>query len=368
VLSKDILSQVDGLITFKLTSSQDRDAIGAWVEGSAEKQQWRDIWTRLPTMQRGQGVVWVPGRGILSTVTFPEKTTFDSSRTPKRGESKRTAQLKPINLDKLEQRLASVKAEVDANDPKALRPEITRLKAELAKKPATSAADPAAIEAADRHGFDRGFRKGFEDAVAQARQSLDVHRNLIGESIKNSCASITHTLSVLALDLQIPNDIPSGSPTGRTVPTPTRAPVEPQAARLPSPAARGENDVHRFARGVSIERREECEHEPPFRGFGADRAQIQDTAFGHAGDGFADQRAGMLGDRQIAARAAEDNRVMRGGRRSVGRTRSPHHTPSGSMMTTRPRRSSTRSTTVPAEYVLPAPDVPVKPRRSSSAS
>jgi hypothetical protein len=29
VLSKDVLSQVDGLIAFKLTSSQDRDAIGA---------------------------------------------------------------------------------------------------------------------------------------------------------------------------------------------------------------------------------------------------------------------------------------------------------------------------------------------------
>jgi hypothetical protein len=239
VLSKDILSQVDGLVTFKLTSSQDRDAIGAWVEGSAEKQQWRDIWTRLPTMQRGQGVVWMPGRGILSAVTFPEKTTFDSSRTPKRGESKRTAQLKPINLDKLEQRLASVKAEVDANDPKALRAEITRLKSELAKKPAAPAADPAAIEAADRHGFERGFRKGFEDAIAQARQSLDAHRNLIGESIKNSCASITHTLSVLTLDLQVPNDIPSGSPTGRTVPSPTRRPDASPAARLPSPAARG---------------------------------------------------------------------------------------------------------------------------------
>jgi hypothetical protein len=30
---------VDGLVAFKLVSSQDRDAIGAWVEGSADKQQ-----------------------------------------------------------------------------------------------------------------------------------------------------------------------------------------------------------------------------------------------------------------------------------------------------------------------------------------
>jgi uncharacterized protein len=239
VLSKDVLSQVDGLVAFKLTSSQDRDAIGEWVEGSADKQQWREIWASLPTMQRGQGVVWVPARGVLSTVTFPEKRTFDSSRTPKRGEAKRTAKLTPINRDKLQERLAAVKAEVDANDPKALRAEITRLKAELSKAPAAPAADPAAIEAADRHGFERGFRKGFQDAIAQAHQSLDVHRNLIGDSIKNFCASITHTLSILALDLQIPNDIQSGSPTGRTVPSPTRPPEASPAARSPSPTARG---------------------------------------------------------------------------------------------------------------------------------
>ena len=84
-----------------------------------------------------------------------------------------------------------------------------------------------------------------------------------------------------------------------------------------------ENDVHRFARRASIERRQEREHEPPFRGFCADCAQIQNTAFGHAGDGFADQPAGMLGDRQIAARASKDDHVMRGGRRPVGEDAQP---------------------------------------------
>jgi hypothetical protein len=232
------------LVAFKLTSSQDRDAIGAWVEGSADKQQWREIWASLPTMQRGQGVLWAPARGVLSTVKFPEKLTFDSSRTPKRGESKRTTTLKPINLDKLQERLSAVKAEVDANDPKALRAEITRLKAELAKKPAGAVeTDAAAIAAAEQRGFQRGFKDGFEDANAQARQSLDVHRNLIGESIKNFCASATHTLSVLTLDLQIPNDIESGSPTGRTVPAPTRPPVVPPAARSSSPAASGDGNL-----------------------------------------------------------------------------------------------------------------------------
>ena len=33
VVHKDVLSQADILIAMKLTASQDRDAIGAWIEG-----------------------------------------------------------------------------------------------------------------------------------------------------------------------------------------------------------------------------------------------------------------------------------------------------------------------------------------------
>jgi hypothetical protein len=111
VLSKDVLSQADGLIAMKLTSSQDRDALGAWIEGQADRADEKRMLARLPTMQRGHGIVWVPGRGVLTEAAFPEKTTFDSSATPKRGEVKRTATLKPIDLGKLKERLAAVESE-----------------------------------------------------------------------------------------------------------------------------------------------------------------------------------------------------------------------------------------------------------------
>lgn len=134
VIAKDVLSQIDGLVAFKLTSSQDRDAIGDWVEGQADKALWKEIWASLPTMERGQGVVWIPGRGILATVQFPEKSTFDSSRTPKRGErAKKTAAFKALDLGKLRERLSTIEAETKANDPKALRAEVVRLTAELRK-------------------------------------------------------------------------------------------------------------------------------------------------------------------------------------------------------------------------------------------
>lgn len=134
VLNKNVLSQVDGLIAFKLTSSQDRDALDSWIEGQADKAQGRAIKDQLPAMEIGQGVVWLPGRGVLATAKFPQKQTFDSSRTPKRGEKlKRTAALKPLNLGALKDQLAAVEAEAKANDPKKLRAEIAGLKAENQK-------------------------------------------------------------------------------------------------------------------------------------------------------------------------------------------------------------------------------------------
>lgn len=183
VISKDVLSQVDGLIAFKLTSSQDRDALSAWVEGSAEKEDWKTMRAALPAMKRGQGVVWIPGRGIMETVYFPEKSTFDSSRTPKRGEKKSTAALKPLDLGKLKERLSTVDAETKANDPKALRGEIAALRKELASKSSitqNTAADPKTIDAARTEGYQRGtqetapvwFRRGVEAAMAESKKAM----------------------------------------------------------------------------------------------------------------------------------------------------------------------------------------------------
>jgi uncharacterized protein len=86
VVHKDVLSQADLLIAMKLTASQDRDAIGAWIEGQADRQEGKRILGELPRLQQGEGYLWAPGRDILQQVRFPAIRTFDSSRTPRRGE------------------------------------------------------------------------------------------------------------------------------------------------------------------------------------------------------------------------------------------------------------------------------------------
>lgn len=165
VLSKNVLSQADGLIAMKLTSSQDRAALGAWIEGQADREAGKRILANLPGMQRGHGYVWIPGRGILTTSTFPTKLTFDSSRAPRRGEKVKDAKLRPINLDALKGKLATVEAEAKANDPRALRAEIARLRA--AQRQAQPAADPQA----EQRAYDRGFTAG-GDKIMRAVASL----------------------------------------------------------------------------------------------------------------------------------------------------------------------------------------------------
>lgn len=141
VINKNVLSQVDGLLAFKLTATQDRDALDAWIEGQADKAEGKRIKDSLPTLQIGQGIVWIPGRGVLTTASFPQKVTFDSSRTPKRGEKVKSRKLKPIDVDELKNQLASFVEQQKANDPAALKKRVAELEA-AAKKPPPAPAPP----------------------------------------------------------------------------------------------------------------------------------------------------------------------------------------------------------------------------------
>jgi hypothetical protein len=112
VVHKDVLSQADILIAMKLTASQDRDAIGAWIEGQADRQEGKRILGELPRLQRGEGYLWAPGHGLLERIGFPPIRTFDSSRTPKRGERLATPRtLAEVDLTAIVAALAAVETE-----------------------------------------------------------------------------------------------------------------------------------------------------------------------------------------------------------------------------------------------------------------
>ena len=78
VVHKDVLSQADILVAMKLTASQDRDAIGAWIESQADRQegkprQWASTrvypTTIFPTIGRRNAVLmFLMGLGLILAI------------------------------------------------------------------------------------------------------------------------------------------------------------------------------------------------------------------------------------------------------------------------------------------------------------
>ncbi len=181
VLNKNVLSMVDSMVVMKLVSATDRDQIRDWVDTHANPDDWRAMRAAFPTLARGSGVLWMPSRGRIETVAFPENLTFDSSASPKRGQRRVTKHLKALDLGALKERLAGIEEEVKANDPRTLKAEIARLKAELAKAPAIH---PDAIASAEERGYQRreaeiealtalAYRNGQVDMRARVSDLVD---------------------------------------------------------------------------------------------------------------------------------------------------------------------------------------------------
>ena len=175
-LHKDVMSQADTLVAMQLTSSQDRGALKAWIGDQGDESVGTGILRALPSLKRGEGVVWSPRLGVLETAHFPLPDTYDSSRTPEYGEAAANVELKPIDLGALREKLGKVDAEVKANDPALLRIEIVRLKGELAKKQA-AASDAVALQAARKEarnaGLATGTEAGFLAGLAAAKEAID---------------------------------------------------------------------------------------------------------------------------------------------------------------------------------------------------
>ena len=114
VLHKDVLSQADILVSMKLTSSQDREALGRWIQGQADRAEGRRILAELPQLGRGEGFLWAPSDSVLARVKFPLIRTFDSSRTPQRDQRIATPRtLAAVDVSAVIAALAEIEGRLD---------------------------------------------------------------------------------------------------------------------------------------------------------------------------------------------------------------------------------------------------------------
>jgi Helicase HerA, central domain len=224
-LHKDSLTQVETLVALRLVAPQDRRAVEDWIKDNADEKQGREIITSLAMLKTGQGWVWAPELGVLERVAFPKIKTFDTSKAPDEAESEDGPVLAPIDRDAIQKRLEVVAADAVANDPARLKAEITKLKREAAAMKPAVAVDPAAIEAADRAGYERGFTEG-----AQAAKNAILPK---AEAVTAAATDLRHTVLPQPDYRPRPAPRPAPAATPRPARPVTNGHTQPAGATMP---------------------------------------------------------------------------------------------------------------------------------------
>lgn len=159
-VSKAILELCENVFLHRQRGKNALENMDKWLSivGAAEQ---KEIIRTLPDMPQGECWAWLGGDEPQppTRIKVPPKNSFHPDRRVVRGDAV-TTKAKPVDVGQfvagMKGQLEKIVEEAKANDPKALRAEIARLKTELAKKPA-SEVDPGAIDAAHQQGFREGL-------------------------------------------------------------------------------------------------------------------------------------------------------------------------------------------------------------------
>lgn len=144
-VNTNVRSQVSTLILLGLTGTHDIKAVDEWVNLHADPDTARRVKASLPSLETGTAWVWSPQwLRILQQVKVNRRTTFDSSATPKVGETLiPPANWATVDAASLSAEIAATVERAKADDPKVLRKRIAELERALAAKaPAALTPEP----------------------------------------------------------------------------------------------------------------------------------------------------------------------------------------------------------------------------------
>ena len=177
VLNKDVLTQAEVLIALGMTGPRDVAAIDEWVRLHADEDDAKAVKASLPSLPVGTAWVWSPGwLDVLQKVQIRARRTFDSSATPKPGESRPAVQrMTAVDLGALGEQIEALAAEATANDPKRLRSEVQRLERELAR------AKAAPVERVETTVEVAVLPEGLAEAVGALLGAAEQVRSLLGK-------------------------------------------------------------------------------------------------------------------------------------------------------------------------------------------
>lgn len=138
-LNKDVAELADAMLAFRTVGPNSIEAVTDWLGEHVPKAHINEIIEKLRSLPRGTCLVVSPGWLQLEAVlAVRERETFDSSATPKPGESARrvTGKGATPDLGKYAERMKETIEKAKADDPKELRRTIAELQKQLTQRPA----------------------------------------------------------------------------------------------------------------------------------------------------------------------------------------------------------------------------------------
>lgn len=123
-INKEVLNQVEALLVMQVNAAHERKAINEWIVH--QDIDVGEMAKELPSLPIGVGYLWSPQwLGILQKVHIRKKKTFDSSSTPKVGQTRtKPKKLMKVDLGALEQAMSDTIEKTKANDPRELQKQL----------------------------------------------------------------------------------------------------------------------------------------------------------------------------------------------------------------------------------------------------
>lgn len=190
-LHNALLGSCETVIAHRLTAPADQKPVLDWLKANASAGILQMVSAQLASLKTGAGWVCSGEAGIFERREFPRIRTYDNSATPTHDSAEHQVKTAPVDTDKLRAIIGDSVKEAEANDPRRLRARIAELEREA--KNAAPAADPEALAAAERRGYDSGHAEGKRVALVSLAQPWDALRHAVAgveRQIKASCADV----------------------------------------------------------------------------------------------------------------------------------------------------------------------------------
>ncbi len=133
VINKNVLSMIDVLFALRIVSPQDIKALDEWIKRNASEAERAEFLATISSLPTGTAWVWSPQwLHLFQKKEIRQRTTFDSSATPKIGITSRVPrQLAEVDISQIRTQLAEQLQRVQETDPALLHVRIRDLQEQL---------------------------------------------------------------------------------------------------------------------------------------------------------------------------------------------------------------------------------------------